>query len=95
MTCKDCMNEPNCLPHILYSKGKDWNNQYTPDIEKRCKLFKKKADMVEVVRCKECVNWAGVVLGNVCKRWSSPLGHLINLTSPDDYCSYGERIENK
>ena len=89
MTCKDCVHRPVCVLRTHWGVGSDWNDRYTPDVEKRCKEFKAKADVV--VRCKECVHWGGVALGNVCKRWSSPLTGLKNLTSPDDFCSYGEK----
>lgn len=51
------------------------------------------ANVAEVVRCKECVHWGGVAHGNVCRRWSSPLAGLKNMTSPGDFCSYGEKKE--
>ena len=48
------------------------------------------ADVVPVVRCKDCEHWGGVIFGNVCRRWSSPLAGMKNCTKPDDFCSYGE-----
>ena len=48
-------------------------------------------DAVEVVRCKDCEFWGGVTFGNVCRRWSAPLAGMKNCTTPDDFCSYGER----
>lgn len=53
------------------------------------------ANVAEVVRCKECVYWGGVIHNNVCRRWSSPLEGLKNMTSPDDFCSYGEKKEGE
>lgn len=47
------------------------------------------ADVVEVVRCKNCIHWGGVPFGQVCKRWSGI--DLKNHTQPMDYCSCGER----
>lgn len=37
------------------------------------------ADVVSVVRCKDC------------KHWNNSDCYRIELTRPDDYCSYGER----
>ncbi len=47
------------------------------------------ADVVEVVRCNECIHWGGVTFGQVCRRWSGT--NLKNHTQPYDYCSCGER----
>ena len=42
------------------------------------------ADVVPVVRCKNC------------KHWNNGDCYRIELTRPDDYCSYGERkVENE
>lgn len=49
------------------------------------------ADVVEVVRCKECKNYPDFDVYS-CKRlpfhFCSKFG---NITKEDDYCSYGER----
>lgn len=42
------------------------------------------ADVVNVVRCKDCKHYGGTTFGPICRQWSTIL-------SPDDYCSYGER----
>ncbi len=44
-----------------------------------CSLFENKADFVEVVRCKDC------------KHWSNGDCYRLELSRPDDFCSYGER----
>lgn len=54
-------------------------------------LLLKSANVSEVIKCKDCKNWGGVVFGNACKRWSAPLAGMKNCTQPDDFCSYGER----
>lgn len=46
------------------------------------------ADVVEVVRCKECAFRGD--LGD-CECWDSPLGEAGLFTDDDFYCSYGER----
>lgn len=40
------------------------------------------ADVVEVVRCKDCINWNG----NYCITM-----HGLSAPKPDDYCSRGEK----
>ena len=50
------------------------------------------ADVVEVVRCKDCV--CGYKMQNgqiICKFLES--GNFIPYVKPNDYCSYGERKE--
>lgn len=49
------------------------------------------ADVVEVVRCKDCEHWGGVTLGNICRKWSGL--DLKNCTTPTGFCSYGKRKE--
>lgn len=48
-----------------------------------------KADVVEVVRCKDCEYWGGITFGNICRRWTGL--NVKNCTKPTDYCSYGKR----
>ena len=52
------------------------------------------ADVVEVVRCKDCNHFSREMIGDslecVCKL-SVGMVHV----SPDSYCSYGERKEQK
>ena len=61
------------------------------------------ADVVEVVRCKDCDLWnrcyeAGhEQTGNhvcACEYFSNEDGYVV-YTRPDDYCSYGERKEGE
>lgn len=49
------------------------------------------ADIVEVVRCKDCKYYGGITFGNICRRWSVIHSGVKNCTKPDDFCSYGER----
>ena len=55
------------------------------------------ADVVEVVRCKDCEFWNKDenVLNNrgICDEWSDYEGGISRYTGSDDYCSYGERKE--
>lgn len=49
------------------------------------------ADVVEVVRCKDCIHWGGITFGQVCRKFSG-LETKIYMGA-DRYCSYGERRE--
>ena len=80
-TCEDCVHYGVCY-HIEH---------YGREIEtdEPCEKFINDADVVEVVRCKDCIHWGGVMFDRVCKRWSCI--DLKNHTQPLDYCSCGER----
>ena len=49
------------------------------------------ADVVEVVRCKDCKHWGGVTYGFVCRKFSGIDTKIC--MGADHYCSYGERNE--
>ena len=51
------------------------------------------ADMVEVVRCKDCKYWGGATYGYICNAWSGI--NTKNYTKPTEYCARGERKEQK
>ena len=57
------------------------------------KADKKKPDLVEVVRCKDCKHWGGVIFGYICRRFSGT--YIRNETKENDYCSYGELKERE
>lgn len=93
-TCKDCIHEKVC--DNLIAHGLPWEDGKYP-AEKCCDHFKPTADVVEVVRCKDCKHHPDN--GGECDR-------SITHTSRDyvcevntyryiglDYCSYGERRE--
>jgi hypothetical protein len=44
------------------------------------------ADVVAVVRCKDCKHYGDTAYGDMCKRWEDWLP-----VEDDDFCSYGER----
>ena len=54
------------------------------------------ADVVEVVRCKNCKKWTD---WHTCEEFTTdrlPTGGKMTFkTEPDDFCSYGERINNE
>ena len=49
------------------------------------------ADVVEVVRCRDCKHYGGVTYGFVCRKYSGVETKVC--TEKDHYCSYGERRE--
>lgn len=52
------------------------------------------ADVVPVVRCRECIYWTGVALGMRCKLYSFP-PNVWRYSKPDDFCSMGQREETE
>lgn len=49
-------------------------------------------DAVEVVRCKDCVNYEERFGGcGYCYHWDYEQGESPNRVDEDDFCSYGER----
>ena len=94
-SCMECIHFNPCNMHekIIVEKptdGNDWglHNQ----VENECKYFTPTADVVEVVRCKDCKKWTKE---HTCKEFTadrSPLrGKITFVTEPTDFCSYGER----
>lgn len=52
------------------------------------------ADVVEVVRCKDCKWWEAWITGSTIGRCENPRNGLVNEYSEEtDFCSYGERKE--
>ena len=49
------------------------------------------ADVVEVVRCKDCKHWGGTTYGFVCRKFSGIDTKIC--MGADHYCSYGEGRE--
>lgn len=83
--CGDCIYYPICGQWVEESET-------FPEIEGGCKVFKSKADFVEVVRCKDCRYFTeGMAIG-MCKRIEDK---PIIPCRFDHFCSYGERKANK
>ncbi len=74
MTCKDCLHYDICVFHL---KGNE---------NEKCLHFKNKADLVEVVRCKDCEHW---IYWADEKRCSCDLHY--KHPNREDFCSYGDR----
>ena len=84
MTCKDCIHVDVC---------EEWHEQ---EMQRACyygEYFKNKADFVEVVRCEKCGHYEphGNGKKGIC-RHPKVRTYIKNNT---DFCSYGERKEEK
>lgn len=98
MTCKDCYHYEACSGYSPSDLDKDvWDycakgkTDEIPDIEDRCSEFKNTADVVEVVRCKDCIYWEGRGYDGRCEAHRN--GLIMEYTNYDDFCSYGKRKE--
>lgn len=90
--CEDCIHHGTC-----YREGN--RKAYTGDLDlTECKLYKSAADVVEVVRCKDCknayINSFSVQSGvAVCRFLANRSNGELAIVQQDDFCSYGERKE--
>ena len=76
----------------MYSKGRNMGLKVAKSIihnKEQCPA----ADVVEVVRCKECKYWGGVIFGYVCRRFSGT--HIRNETRENDFCSCAKLKERE
>lgn len=87
-SCKDCIHESVC--YSLIKMGLPYMDEKYP-AEKFCLDFKNKADVVEVVRCKDCKHSSFV---KSCSKYECRKG-CGTLKYCNDFCSYGERRETK
>ena len=79
-TCKDCIHYDICTFNL------------TGNENEKCPHFLDKADVVEVVRCKDCKSF----VENKEARVTYFRRELKNLTvKPNDFCSCGERSRNE
>lgn len=66
-------------------------NEHRECDNKKCHFandhFVHTTDVVEVVRCKDCVHWGGVAFGFVCRKFSGIETKIC--MGEDHYCSYG------
>jgi hypothetical protein len=85
MTCKDCIYSPICK---LYA---DFGVTDVPyDENDVCKLFRSKIDVVEVVRCSECLHFLSDT--EHCKKHNKSYCEFDNaIKTKNHFCSYGER----
>ena len=84
-TCNDCIHLEVCKMYCE-SAGVDFEKfKFKPTTV--CDKFKPTADVVEVVRCKDCKHW---IYWADCKYCTCDIHHHKNMTI-NDFCSYGER----
>ena len=81
--CTECLHYEACKDWSIDCFGAATSFPYEAD-EPPCEYYKPTADVVEVVRCKDCKHQNP--FGFKCLR--DNLWH-----SSDDFCSYGERKE--
>lgn len=70
-------------------KGETLMNYEVADMIEDCIDNAPAADVVEVVRCKDCQHWGGVTYGFVCRKFSGMETKIC--MGADHFCSYGER----
>lgn len=75
--CEDCVHYDVCK----------FVDEYNPAY---CDEYKPTADVVEVVRCKDCVFVRGNEVGCFCGRLNPRMGHHV---FDDEFCSFGARKE--
>ena len=106
-TCKDCIHYEVGCDYTPTDLDEDKTLEYCakgmadqiPNIEELCDCFKNTADVVEVVRCRDCRHWkdtsCDTVIGEHWGECRKPLGdYRYCETAENDYCSYGERRED-
>lgn len=76
MPCDDCIRYPACIFHLIGHENE------------KCPNFLNKANLVEVVRCKDCKHLMFSDCYGECTK------AYLGIVSPNDYCSHGERRDN-
>ena len=99
MTCKDCLHFEVCDSGRHIGEYVEDDGAYTDGVEKECPMFKLGADVVPVVRCRDCKHCSK--LEKIIPVCSHEKNVLITESAPtrvhmlvvDDYhyCSFGER----
>lgn len=89
-SCKDCIHEELCNYEDEQSGGV---SPYFPN--NKCRWFKNKADLVEVVRCKDCKHFDSTqYFGEkikYCQMHTNSAEDDFCRMEDNDFCSYGER----
>lgn len=80
-TCNDCIHYPACKSCWCAF----WEHQEMTE-DDYCKMFKDKADFIEVVRCKDCMYARQDKISCQCKKRGIYVGYL-------HYCGYGKKKE--
>lgn len=79
MTCKDCIHKKVC--DALIKSGCPYLDEEIP-ANVFYMEFKNKADVIEVVRCKNCISNRD----GFCNFLDRPIAE-------NDFCSYGKKVE--
>ena len=79
MTCDKCLYQPICDTYANFGV-----TDLPASFKIPCKLFKNKADFVEVVRCKDCKHKEKTT-NEYCTFWYKFCAF------DNNFCSYGER----
>ena len=84
----------NRLSFLNYTNGK--YDPYTNGFDNAVTIVKnfQSADVVEVVRCKDCKYYVHNNIFNA-KCWDLTKGFIAESKNPYDFCSYGERRQEK
>ena len=83
--CLNCYHWKSCF------NGKDWDAA----VGNPCKYYVPSADVVEVVRCKNCKWWEARTFGSSIGRCENPRNGLdTDYLEDDAFCSYGERKDS-
>lgn len=93
--CDECIHNSVCYMQEVCNDIEEQLREFG------CDHYRRTADVVEVVRCRDCDLWnewdsAGRrEFGNYvcsCAKWSTEDGSVL-YTKPNDFCSYGEPKE--
>lgn len=86
--CKECIHFDVCYLREIDNDIRDSGEN------PNCLYFSPTADVVEVVRCKDCVWWEARTYGSTIGRCENPHNGLVSEYSEHtDFCNYGERKE--
>lgn len=96
MTCRDCLIHDICKEKekLMLTVDNLYELIYQEAVEVSCRHFKNKADVVEVVRCKECkhceLRYPAKAIGEEAIEgyYCYPNQRYVKST---DFCNYGER----
>lgn len=95
-TCENCVHYELCQYNTYQEAhyfGKDKEIYITIKNNSACKFFKPTADVVEVVRCKDCQH-CEIIIDQFDNDWYFCKKTNDNAeVKSDDFCSYGERKE--
>ena len=80
MTCKDCIHHNVC----------PYNDNYDHHASSLCDHFKNKADVVEIVRCKDCKK-RYTKNCSLCYDTANKGYFLWSMINDNFFCAYGER----